>query len=73
MYRQSVPIALQARKSTNNDLQNTTQKTKDGRVCSCCSSNARHGMLKLHEHHLIWKLCWAPVCINKYKKHEPPT
>ena len=20
-----------------------------------------------YEHHLIWKSCWTPVCVNKFK------
>jgi hypothetical protein len=73
-------------KRTNNDLQNTTQKTIDratrtplktggelccsGRVSSSCStSDTRRPTVKLkrHEHHLIWKSCWTPVYVNKYK------
>jgi hypothetical protein len=33
----------------------------------------RHVTVKRHEHHLIWKLCWTPVIVNKYKYHEPFT
>jgi hypothetical protein len=39
-----------------------------GRVSSSCStSSIGRGIVKRHEHHLILKLCWKPIYVNKYK------
>jgi hypothetical protein len=71
--------ALTRRKRTNTGLQNTTQKTKDSEKNyhklvvsgmasnSCFTSDYRRVTVKRHEHHLIRKSCWTPVCENKYK------
>jgi hypothetical protein len=72
--------AMARRKRTNNGLQNTTQKTKDweknsyyklilsGMASNSCStSDYCRVTVKRHEHHLIRKSCWTPVCENKYK------
>ena len=72
------------RKMTNNDLQSTTQKTKDratrtplkvglntdapeGQTVPVSTSVTGRVKEKHHEHHLIWKSCCTPVCVNKYK------
>ena len=58
---------------TINDLQNTTQKTKNratqnvgmnsggtGRLmCSCSTSNSRHDTVKRREYHLQHASCWT--------------
>jgi hypothetical protein len=70
-------------KKTNNNPQNTTQKIKDqatqtpqlnagGLRCSeglavPAPDDNRRVIVKRHGHHLIWKSCWTPVCVNKYK------
>lgn len=36
----------------------------------CITSGIRRVIIKRHEHHLIWKLCWSTVCINRYKSHK---
>jgi hypothetical protein len=72
--------AMARRKRTNNGLHNTTQKTKDWEKNSynklvlsgmanntCSTSDYRRVTDKRHEHHLIRKSCWTPVCENKYK------
>ena len=67
-------------KGTNNNLNNTIQKTKDystnptktGYELMCSSkvntsystSATRRVTVKQHNHHVIWKSCWTPVCVN---------
>jgi hypothetical protein len=37
------------------------------KVSNSCSTCDTHSVtVKRHEHHLIWKLCWKPVYVNKY-------
>ena len=45
------------------------------KVCSSCStSDTCHATVKQHKHHMIWKLWWTSIYVNKFKlqiKHEP--
>ena len=34
---------------------------------ACSTSYTCRVTVKRCEHHLIWKSCWTPVCVNKYK------
>ena len=64
----------------NNDLQSTSQKTKDqvirtpikrwgswmfGRVSRSCSISDIHRITLKQKHHMKWKSCWTTASVNK--------
>jgi hypothetical protein len=55
--------------SNTNPIKNRGELRCSRRVSSSCStSDTRRVTDKRHKHHMTWKPCWTPVCVNKYKK-----
>ena len=58
------------------DLTSPATKTRSELRCSwrvsrsCTTSGATSIIVKQYEHHLIWKWCWTPVCVNKYTENK---
>ena len=56
-------------RATRTLLKTEVELRCSGRVSSSCSTSDTHRVTdKRHKHHLTWKPCWTPVCVNKYTK-----
>jgi len=54
--------------TTQSPLQTRGELWCSGRLSSSCStSDTCRVTVKRHEPHLIWKSCWTPIYVNKYK------
>jgi len=57
-------------KTLNRKLKNKHSKLQANSVPPELVADTRDTLcvtVKRHEHHLIWKSCWTPLCVNKYK------